>query len=139
MFKKIVSKAGLALGAAALVVGATGGPAGAVEGAGYVGDGYSNSGAGVWCAQHLANDIARKAGDRALISEDSQWGPQTKAQIVWLQSRLGLKADGIVGPETGNWLLYLGDQYYGGKSGYCYWNLPSDWRLGGMYVPTELT
>ncbi|MFB7605595.1 peptidoglycan-binding protein [Streptomyces gardneri] len=138
MLKKIAAKVGLSLGVAALVVGGTGGPAAAVEGAGYVGDGYANSGAGVWCAQKLVNDLARKFG-QAEIAQDSQWGPQTKAQIVWLQQRLGLKADGIVGPETGNWLLYLGDQYYGGKNGYCYWNLPSDWRLAGMYVPTRLS
>jgi hypothetical protein len=137
VLKKIAAKAGLALGVAALVVGATGGPAGAVQGAGYVGDGYANSGAGVWCAQHLVNDIARKVGHPE-IPEDSTWGPRTKAQIAWLQDRLGLKADGIVGPDTGNWLLYSGSQYYGGKNGYCFWNLPSDWRLEAMYVPTNL-
>ncbi|WP_406060441.1 peptidoglycan-binding protein [Streptomyces sp. NBC_01077] len=137
MLKKIAAKAGLALGVAALVVGGTSGPAAAVEGAGYVGYGYSTSGSNVWCAQHLVNDIARKYG-RAEIAEDGQWGPATKAQIVWLQDRLGLKPDGIVGPLTGNWLLYSGDQYYGSPNGYCFWYLPSD-GLAGMYTPTHLT
>ncbi|MGW8769000.1 peptidoglycan-binding domain-containing protein [Streptomyces sp. NPDC055815] len=138
MFKKIVARTGIALGAAALMVGATGGPAGAVSGAGYVGDGYANSGAAVWCTQHQLNDIIRKVGGQE-IAEDSVWGPQTKNGVIWLQARLGIQQDGVVGPETGNWLLYSGGQYYGGKNGYCFWNLPSNWRLEAMYVGTELT
>ncbi|WP_078988841.1 peptidoglycan-binding domain-containing protein [Streptomyces sp. WM6372] len=43
------------------------------------------------------------------------FGPATKAQVVWFQSRLGLAPDGIVGPETGNRVLFAGDRYYGGR------------------------
>ncbi|MCX5392097.1 peptidoglycan-binding protein [Streptomyces sp. NBC_00094] len=138
MLKKIAAKVGLSLGVAALVVGGTSGTAGAVEGAGYVGYGYTTSGGAVWCAQTLVNDAARKAG-RAQIAEDGQWGPKTDAQIRWYQQWTGSEVDGIVGPETGNLLLFFGDKDYGGEYGHCYWYLPSDWRLGAMGVPTHLT
>ncbi|MFI6447960.1 peptidoglycan-binding protein [Kitasatospora sp. NPDC050543] len=134
MFKKIAAKTAVVLGAATLAIGGLSSTASAAEGASYVSRG--SSGAGAWCVQHLVNDVARKAG-RATIGEDSQFGPATQDQVKWFQDRLGLKPDGIVGPNTGNYLLYFGDQYYGGLSGYCFTYVPSD-GLGGMYVPTHL-
>ncbi len=39
----------------------------------------------------------------------------------------GVKADGIVGPQTGSWLLWGGDGYYnGGNNSYCYHYIPGD-------------
>ncbi|MEU1376769.1 peptidoglycan-binding domain-containing protein [Streptomyces triculaminicus] len=136
MFKKYAARAGVVLGTVAMAAGATMGSASAAEGVGYIGT-DTTSGSGVWCVQHLANDVARKAG-HATVDEDGKWGPKTKAQVVWFQDRLGLKKDGIVGPETGDYLLYFGDQYYGGTGGYCNAKMPSDWRLGAMYVHTRL-
>lgn len=138
MLKKYAARAGVVVGAAAMVAGATMGTAGAAEGVGYIGYGNTTSGSGVWCVQHQANSIAAKAG-RATVDEDGAWGPKTQAQVKWVQDRMGMKTDGIVGPETGNALLRYGDQYYGGKDGYCTALIPSDWRLGASYVPTRLT
>ncbi|MDT0451970.1 peptidoglycan-binding domain-containing protein [Streptomyces hesseae] len=137
MFKKYAAKAGLVVGTAALVAGGLAGTANAAEGAGYVGSGYTTSGSAVWCVQHQVNSIAAKVG-RAQIAEDGKWGPRTKDQVVWYQNWVGADADGIVGPTTGDYLLRYGDQYYGGQSGYCAGLIPSDSRLGGMYVSTHL-
>ncbi|WP_289735071.1 peptidoglycan-binding domain-containing protein [Streptomyces macrolidinus] len=61
-----------------------------------------------------------------LITEDGLWGPQTKAQVQWFQGLFHVQPDGVVGPFTGDYVLYYGDQYYGGTSGYCFTYVPSD-------------
>ncbi|MFI9157571.1 peptidoglycan-binding domain-containing protein [Kitasatospora aureofaciens] len=101
------------------------GSASASDTAGYIGDGYANNSQAVWCVQHLINDVARN-NNRATIDEDSIWGPQTKDQVLWFQGFVHVQPDGIVGPFTGDNILYRGDQKYGGKSGSCFAYVPSD-------------
>ncbi|GHH80842.1 peptidoglycan-binding domain-containing protein [Kitasatospora indigofera] len=112
-------------GAAALAATLSTGTAGASSGAAWIGDGYPNTPQGVWCVQHLANHVARQQG-RATVAEDKLWGPRTKAQVQWFQSFVGVTPDGIVGPFTGDNLLYRGDPGYGGTSGSCFAHIPSD-------------
>ncbi|MFF4189023.1 peptidoglycan-binding domain-containing protein [Streptomyces sp. NPDC001691] len=101
------------------------GSASASDTAGYIGDGYANNSRAVWCVQHLINDVARN-NNRATIDEDSIWGPRTKDQVLWFQAFVHVQPDGIVGPFTGDNILYRGDQTYGGKSGSCFAYVPSD-------------
>ncbi|GGY98118.1 hypothetical protein GCM10010300_47790 [Streptomyces olivaceoviridis] len=51
-------------------------------------------------------------------------GAEDQALITWYQGFDGLHRDGIVGKETGGWLLIDGDPYYGGHN-YCYRYVPS--------------
>ncbi|WP_280680551.1 peptidoglycan-binding domain-containing protein [Kitasatospora sp. MAA19] len=71
------------------------------------------------------NDVARQ-NNRETVDEDGVWGPQTKDQVLWFQTFVHVPPDGIVGPFTDDNILYRGDQYYGGKSGYCFTYVPSD-------------
>ncbi|MFE9574581.1 peptidoglycan-binding protein [Streptomyces sp. NPDC006692] len=122
------AKAGLVVAAGALLTGTTVGTAQANTNAGYIGYGYSNNTHAVWCVQQLTNSYAKWGGGRALIPEDGVWGPQTYDQLRWFQSHWPqlLDADGVVGPKTGNVLLYAsGDTVYGGSGGYC-----------NAYIPT---
>ncbi|MFF9851040.1 peptidoglycan-binding domain-containing protein [Streptomyces litmocidini] len=139
MFVKIMRSTVVAAGAAVLLVGALTGSAQARTGAPYIGDGYANGKDAVWCVQHSLNfnfaDEARSFPYRthhAQITEDGYWGPQTKEALVWFQQqRHNLVADGIVGRETGDYLLFNGDPWYNGTypntSGWCYNFLPSNW------------
>ena len=43
---------------------------------------------------------------RSGVTIDGNWGLQTNAAVKTLQTRLGLVADGIVGPNT--WKLLIG-------------------------------
>ncbi|WP_042389782.1 peptidoglycan-binding domain-containing protein [Streptacidiphilus melanogenes] len=101
------------------------GPASASDTADYIGDNQPNNTHGVWCVQHLINDVARQ-NNRATIAEDGVWGPRTKDQVQWFQSLVHVQPDGVVGPFTGDNILYRGDAYYGGTSGYCFTYVPSD-------------
>ncbi|MBD0692398.1 peptidoglycan-binding domain-containing protein [Streptomyces sp. CBMA123] len=115
--------AALTLAGAALL--GLSGTANASQSASYIGDGYANNSTAVWCVQHLINEVARQ-NNRAAIDEDSTWGPQTKDQVVWFQTLEHVQPDGIVGPFTGDNILYHGDRQYGGKSGACFPFVPSD-------------
>ncbi|MFG2112927.1 peptidoglycan-binding protein [Streptomyces sp. NPDC048718] len=118
--------AGLTAAVALLTVG-TMTQAQASPSAGYIGDGYANNTHGVWCVQHLLNDVAEDLGHGRPLTEDGQWGPNTKSWVKWYQGTapFNLTADGIVGKSTGGWLLIEGDQYYGGTN-YCYNYVPSN-------------
>jgi peptidoglycan hydrolase-like protein with peptidoglycan-binding domain len=73
--------------------------------------------------QHDINDILHLG-----LSEDGQFGPATQAAVKTFQANWGLQQDGIVGPQTGNYLFYYGDSYYNGTAnGYCYSHLPTTW------------
>ncbi|MEU9202046.1 peptidoglycan-binding domain-containing protein [Streptomyces sp. NPDC048332] len=115
--------AGLALLTAGTVTQAQASPT-----AGYIGDGYANNTHGVWCVQHLLNDIASDYGYDRPLAEDGQWGPDTRSWVMWYQrtapSLFNLTVDGIVGKGTGGYLLLEGDDYYGGTN-YCYTYVPS--------------
>jgi hypothetical protein len=115
----------LAGGAALLAVGLSAGSAAASSDASLIGDGQPNNTHGVWCVQHLINDVAKQHG-RATVDEDGAWGPRTRDQVVWFQELVGVRDDGVVGPFTGDNVLYRGDQYYGGPNGYCFTYVPSD-------------
>ncbi|MGW0964779.1 peptidoglycan-binding domain-containing protein [Streptomyces sp. NPDC002516] len=112
--------------AAVAVVSLSTGPASAVVGAPYVGDGHSKNATAVWCVQHLVNDYRRRAGSPA-ISEDSVWGPQTRNAVYDFQANTDNTgpADGVVGPLTGRGLLnYDATDRFAGH-GYCYGYLPT--------------
>ncbi|WP_329611789.1 peptidoglycan-binding domain-containing protein [Kitasatospora herbaricolor] len=128
MGRNLRRRASAVAGAAALAAALSTGAAHASSSAGYIGDGYANGSKAVWCVQHLANVVAQQNG-RATVAEDSVWGPRTKAQVQWFQSFVGVKSDGIVGPFTGDNLLYRGDSH-GGTSGDCFPYVPSDSGLG---------
>ncbi|MFH8336341.1 hypothetical protein [Streptomyces sp. AM6-12] len=116
---------GVAAATALLAVGAVA-QAQASPSAGYIGDGYANNTHGVWCVQHLVNDVASSKGKGRPLDEDGKWGPNTKSWVKWYQGASGhsLDKDGIVGKGTGGWLLLDGDSYYGGHN-YCYTYVPS--------------
>ncbi|MEU6864832.1 peptidoglycan-binding domain-containing protein [Streptomyces sp. NPDC046876] len=116
-------RAGVLAATAALAAAGLAGTAQASTGASYVGRGYAEQGDGVWCVQHLANDLARQRG-RATVKEDGYWGPKTEAQVRWFQGQFSLNADGIVGPKTGDHLLLWGNWPYGGN-GDCMSKIPS--------------
>jgi len=123
----LAKMAGVTAGLALLTVG-TVTQAQASTTAGYIGDGYANNTHGVWCVQHLLNDVAADSGYGRPLAEDGLWGPNTRAWVQWYQrtspSLYNLSVDGIVGQGTGGYLLLEGDQYYGGRN-YCYAYVPS--------------
>ncbi|MEV5600822.1 hypothetical protein AB0L33_05170 [Streptomyces sp. NPDC052299] len=123
----LAKMAGVTAGLALLTVG-TVTQAQASPSAGYIGDGYANNTHGVWCVQHLLNDIAVDFGYNRPLAEDGIWGPNTRAWVEWYQRSVlfldHVTVDGIVGKETGGNLLLGGDQYYGGTN-YCYSYVPS--------------
>ncbi|MGW2424334.1 peptidoglycan-binding domain-containing protein [Streptomyces sp. NPDC001709] len=126
---RIRKVAATAVGTALLLTGMTGAlatQASASPSASYIGDGYPNNIHGVWCVQHLVNDVAYSKGKGRPLPEEHLWGPQTKKWVEWYQgvSGHGLSQDGIVGKGTGGWLLLDGDSYYGGYN-YCYDFVPS--------------
>ncbi|MEV7239557.1 hypothetical protein AB0N06_38630 [Streptomyces sp. NPDC051020] len=123
--RKAAKAAGITAAVALLTVG-TIGQAQASTSAGYMGDGYANNTHGVWCVQHLLNDVAQDAGQGRPLAEDGLWGPNTKSWVKWYQSTspYNLTSDGVVGKGTGGFLLLEGDQYYGGRN-YCYDYVPS--------------
>ncbi|NUP44354.1 MAG: peptidoglycan-binding protein [Streptomyces sp.] len=123
----LAKAAGMAAAVALLTVG-TVSQAQASPTAGYIGDGYANNTHGVWCVQHLLNDIAYDHNLGRPLAEDGLWGPATKSWVMWYQSTapslFNLTVDGIVGKGTGGYILLEGDQYYGGTN-YCYSYVPS--------------
>ncbi|MFI6153770.1 peptidoglycan-binding protein [Kitasatospora sp. NPDC051170] len=128
MLKRTFTKAGLVAASAVLLATGTTGTAHASPNAGYIGYGYANDRNGVWCVQHLLNLYANWIGDPDRISEDAAWGPQTYARVVWFQKKRDIQpADGIVGPQTGNVIVYSIDGTWGGQSGYCWKYIPTGW------------
>ncbi|MFF2149516.1 peptidoglycan-binding protein [Kitasatospora sp. NPDC058190] len=125
MTAKTIGRGMVAVAMAGAALLGLSGTASASDTAGYIGDNQPNDTHGVWCVQHLINDVARQ-NNRATVDEDGVWGPQTKDQVQWFQNFVHVSPDGIVGPFTGDNILYHGDQYYGGKSGYCFTYVPSD-------------
>jgi hypothetical protein len=53
-----------------LGLGVCAGSAQASPSAGYIGDGYGNNSHGVWCVQHLVNDVAAGHGKGRPLVED---------------------------------------------------------------------
>ncbi|MFG3050541.1 peptidoglycan-binding protein [Kitasatospora sp. NPDC048239] len=109
------------------------GSAQARVGVSYIGNGYPNTKAGVWCVQHSLNHIFKTMNIyHAQIKEDSLFGPQTEEAIRYLQANdtdPNTEVDGIVGPATGSTLYAWGDpryNYNSGTNGSCYWSLPTE-------------
>ncbi|SEC15123.1 hypothetical protein SAMN05216489_00016 [Streptomyces sp. 3213] len=123
--KTMSRAAGVTVATALLAIGAVA-QAQASPSAGTIGYGYITSGHGVWCVQHLVNDVAQAKGNGRPLDEDGSFGPNTNTWVKWYQSHSGhgLTKDGLVGKGTGGWLLLDGDSYYGGTN-YCYTYLPS--------------
>ncbi|MER6084233.1 peptidoglycan-binding domain-containing protein [Streptomyces sp. NPDC001833] len=116
---------GVAAAMVVLVVGAVP-QAQASPSAAYIGDGYPNNPHGVWCVQHLINDVYEDIYPRMRpIPEDGLWGPNTKWGVKWFQDQVYLYPDGIVGRATGQKILEEGDSYYGGHN-YCYSYVPNE-------------
>lgn len=122
---RVRKAAGLTAVGVLLAVGGGATSAQASPSAAYIGDGYTNNSHGVWCVQHLINDtkVFYNGGSRPM-SEDGVWGPQTKSWVIWFQKLESLTPDGIVGKETGGYILRDGDSYYGGHN-YCWTYVPS--------------
>lgn len=96
-------RAGVALGATALGLMASGGMAGSANawvGGSYVR--YGDSGPGAWCVQHGLDAMDR--GDIWVV-QDGQFGPATLAAVKKFQGIFGLAQDGVVGPATGQQLM----------------------------------
>ncbi|MFJ8628417.1 peptidoglycan-binding protein [Kitasatospora sp. NPDC093550] len=116
------------------VSGMLSGSAQAKTGVSYIGKGYPNTRAGVWCVQHSLNYIFSTMDiHHAQIAEDSLFGPQTEEAIRYLQANDAnwyTDVDGVVGPATGSTLYAWGDPKFNyseaGTNGYCYWNLPTE-------------
>lgn len=98
----------------------------------YIGNGYANNTHAVWCVQRMINyaiDRGRYWGV-AKVAEDGVWGTKTRQAVVDVQKGTGgaLTPDGIVGPKTGDMLMFEGDPYYSGGSagnGYCHTYVPT--------------
>ncbi|MBT2470251.1 hypothetical protein J7E97_20825 [Streptomyces sp. ISL-66] len=135
MFRKLTSQIAVLAASAALLTGVmTAGSASASTTAPYIGNGYTNNTHAVWCVQHMINyaiDRGRYWGV-AKVAEDGVWGPKTRQAVVGVQNGTGgsLNPDGIVGPKTGDMLMFEGDPYYSGRSagdGYCHTYLPTSY------------
>jgi len=120
---RIGKAAGITAATALLAIG-TISQAAASQTARNIGNGYHNNKHAVWCVQHLLNDVAKRYGHGRPVAEDGLWGPKTKRWVKWYQGFDGLHRDGIVGKETGGWLLLDGDSTYGDRN-YCYKYVPS--------------
>ncbi|MFI9362999.1 peptidoglycan-binding protein [Kitasatospora sp. NPDC053057] len=131
--KSRIAKAATATAVAGATLVTLAGPASANPNAPTIGYGNVTSGAAVWCVQHNFNYFINNWTNHAFpnIAEDSQWGPETNAAIVWFQKYKELQPDGLVGPQTGERVLILGDPYYTGndtyypQNSYCWKYIPS--------------
>ncbi|MFD5463405.1 peptidoglycan-binding protein [Kitasatospora sp. NPDC127059] len=104
----------LATAAATLALAA---PAQAAQGVSDIGDGYPNSYNSVHCVQTVLNNwVANVVGNPgAQVQEDGIWGPKTKGLVTYFQqvqhnADPSVGVDGIVGPQTGNYMLYSHSQ-----------------------------
>ncbi|MFD0278849.1 peptidoglycan-binding protein [Kitasatospora sp. NPDC127111] len=128
-----LATAAVTLGIAASAVIGTTTTASANPNASYIGYGYSEYGTGVWCVQHILNHNGEYY---AGIAEDSYWGPKTEAAVKEFQRQVkshwpSMEVDGIVGPSTGWWLLYMNNDGYGynrdGSKGACWNHVPTSY------------
>ncbi|MEU1629831.1 peptidoglycan-binding domain-containing protein [Streptomyces sp. NPDC020096] len=127
MIKKSISRVLVAATALTLSTAALAGTAQASTTAPWLGYGYTTSGSGVWCVQHLVNDYLRLGG-QPTIGEDGQWGPQTDGAVRNFQQHVfgNLQVDGTVGPQTGSKLLNVDwTDAYSGPNGYCQQFIPT--------------
>lgn len=104
-----------ALGASALLLAPT---ASASTSAPYIR--YGSSGAGVTCVQKA---LAFGAGLLTPSDVDGQDGPKTTTAIREYQANVGIPVDGIVGPQTGDHLMY--DEELIGLYSACYPYIPT--------------
>ncbi|WP_327287468.1 peptidoglycan-binding domain-containing protein [Streptomyces sp. NBC_01198] len=121
LFTGITRKAGIAVAAAGIATGIMAGTATASTSAGWIGPGQTNNSHGVWCVQAAIN---ASPVPTPILDEDGRYGSKTEAGIKAFQKYYHLttngKADGIVGPKTGNKVWDLDD-----NSTYCYTYVPT--------------
>ncbi|MFF1872860.1 peptidoglycan-binding protein [Kitasatospora herbaricolor] len=67
---------------------------------------YGDTSQGVRCVQHALNKWNVSFGRAANLAEDSVFGDATLREVKYFQDDQGLDADGVVGPRTGNYLLW---------------------------------
>ncbi len=109
------------LAATALATVGVAGTAQAVPNSGslWVGYGKANAYSSVQCVQQISNSLHYQTG-YPTIAVDGAFGPDTYGAVIALQRWAGLPQDGVVGPQTGDYILTATKDEYG-----CYWNLPS--------------
>ncbi|PAZ16484.1 hypothetical protein CLM62_07915 [Streptomyces sp. SA15] len=79
-----------------------------------------DKGHGVWCVQVAVNSVYRSwyNSSKNVLTEDGVFGQSTHDWVAWYQGIRNLKADGIVGKNTGD--KVIGDAF--GKNGVDYRN-----------------
>ncbi|MGW3205723.1 peptidoglycan-binding domain-containing protein [Streptomyces sp. NPDC001135] len=83
---------------------------------------YGATGQGVRCVQ-LAIQEAGMGTVSDLVTVDGVWGPRTQDGVIEFQEHHGIRADGVVGPVTGQYMYeLLRDDLYHQK---CYNYLPT--------------
>ncbi|MET7728438.1 peptidoglycan-binding domain-containing protein [Streptomyces mirabilis] len=132
--KSKIAKGAVAVTVAATALAGAAGTASASTTAPTIGNGYANNGNAVWCVQESLNYFGKEPNlpvPVPTVSQDGIWGPKTEQVVKAFQQDItGLKADGYVGPITGENLLGYGDPYYTGygiakNNAYCYQYIPS--------------
>ncbi|MER7708775.1 peptidoglycan-binding domain-containing protein [Kitasatospora sp. NPDC097605] len=109
------------LAAAGLATVGVAGGAQAVPNSGslWVGYGKANAYNSVRCVQLISNSLHYQTGYHE-VAVDGAFGPDTYGAVVALQRWAGLSQDGVVGPQTGDYIITATKDEYG-----CYWNLPT--------------
>ncbi|MFB8177658.1 peptidoglycan-binding protein [Streptomyces sp. NPDC055966] len=116
-----------------MLFAATTGIANASTTAPYVGYGYSTKYNAVLCVQHnlnyaFQNTPLANQNPPAQLAEDGIWGNKTWGAVEWFQSKTNIQVDGIVGPNTGDWLAGYGDpSSLGSPYRPCYPYIPTSW------------
>ena len=78
----------------------------AAPGVGWVGWGETNDHDAVWCVQEAIDWSRAHAGlDTPYLNLDGIFGQHTNDGIVDFQNWMGIPADGVVGPQTGYYIV----------------------------------
>jgi murein L,D-transpeptidase YcbB/YkuD len=113
--------AGIAIAGAACLTAAA--PAHAAPGVGWVGWGETNDHDAVWCVQEAIDYSRANAGlNTPKLALDGIFGQHTNDGIVAFQKWMGIPADGVVGPQTGFYIV--GADRSAGHPG-CYDSVPT--------------
>ncbi|MFI1522830.1 peptidoglycan-binding protein [Kitasatospora cineracea] len=86
--------------AVAAVVMAAAVTAGAVTPASAAAPGLLSTGSTGSPVEQLQRQLNSELGSTYQLETDGQFGPLTKAAVVWFQTCTGLEMDGVVGPKT---------------------------------------
>ncbi|NMH96489.1 peptidoglycan-binding domain-containing protein [Pseudonocardia acidicola] len=113
--KKVIARVGTLTAVVALSAVGLASQAFAAPGVAPISEGSPNH-HGVWCVQAAINQWA----GRTVLSQDGEFGPQTREWVKKFQAGYGLAQDGVVGPKTGDdiWI-------FDGSSSYCHGYVPT--------------